>query len=426
MVLPSQTQPSCHSDAGAPSANIKPQQAVKYEVKEGETLFGILKSLGQWSDDQFKAVLELNRKNNNDLGDGSKLSIGQTIYLFAADAERCPAGSPSAKPQLPPASQPALAGYVQYTVKEGDTLFRILNDRHQWGQCDKIKELNNITDESYLKAGLVINLPPESSKTQLPPVKDPAFDEYLVKRGDSLWGILYARGQLKQFDTVLEKNEIGESDVLKTGQTLLLPKCSAKEPEAAPQPAPPPEKKTPPVVPHTPHARGDVYSQLKSYIGCRYGPKYPVYLDPKKKHLESKPHYDCVSLPIDYFKKYRGIALTGSRGDQFLHRHCRNIKALQAGSADLSGLKPGQLVCFGGYSEAGEGGYDVRHLGVVAAVEKDQQGKITDAVIVHASGTYSKDRTTWKGAVKEESLQNMMRRYQGTSRSICFVADVCK
>ncbi|MCB9358418.1 hypothetical protein H6503_00655 [Candidatus Woesearchaeota archaeon] len=161
-----------------------------------------------------------------------------------------------------------------------------------------------------------------------------------------------------------------------------------------------------------PKDAGEDYEFLQSLLGIPYGPKYPQGPDKDVKHL------DCVSLIYCYAEDYKGVDLTGSRGDQIYARHTDPITTLNQNNKDVSDLHTGDIVFIGHPYSGGEGGISVYHLGVVGAPVEDSNGNVIDYTMVHASGSYGKNRATdYSGEVKEEvSMLSYLSKYKDNNR----------
>lgn len=159
---------------------------VYYTVKAGDTLWTIAKNNGLTVDE----LKSLNNLTSN------SLSIGQTLKVSSATQEE-----PST-PSVP-------SGNVYYTVKAGDSLYKIANQYNT--TVDEIKKLNNLTS-NLLSIGqqLLISETPSQSPTE---------STYTVKAGDTLYAIANKYGM-----TVDELKSINNlsSNNLSIGQKLLV------------------------------------------------------------------------------------------------------------------------------------------------------------------------------------------------------------
>ena len=117
-----------------------------YIVQKGDTLYSISKKMNI----PIETIKKINKLDNNNL------SIGQILYLNEK-------GNPEEE---------------YYIVQKGDTLYSI-SKKFQM-KIEELKELNNISSDT-LQVGQVLiingNKMPDNNQT------------YIVKKGDSLWGI---------------------------------------------------------------------------------------------------------------------------------------------------------------------------------------------------------------------------------------------
>ncbi len=159
---------------------------LNYTVKSGDSLWKIANQFGVTVD----AIRNLNNLTSN------TLQIGQVLKI--------PVGSTSPTP-------PSTGGTTTYTVKAGDSLWKIAN---QFGvTVDDIRSLNNLTSNT-LQIGQVLKIPTTSGSTP------PATTRYTVKSGDSLWSI--ANRFNTTVATLRSLNNL-TSDVLQIGQVLTVP-----------------------------------------------------------------------------------------------------------------------------------------------------------------------------------------------------------
>lgn len=147
-----------------------------YTVKKGDTLYQIA-SKYNISVDELKS---LNNLTSN------TLSVGQTLKIRNNTSDK------------------VTEDYDFYTIKNGDTLFKIANEFNT--TVDEIKKLNNLTSNA-LSVGQIIKIPQTTSTT------------YIVKKGDTLWSI--AKDNNTTVDDIKELNNLINNS-LTIGQQLLL------------------------------------------------------------------------------------------------------------------------------------------------------------------------------------------------------------
>lgn len=111
-----------------------------------------------------------------------------------------------------PYKAPAGTSGNYYTVKSGDTLWKIANANKV--TVDELKKANNLSSNA-LSIGQVLLIPSKST-----PSSPSSNSTYTVKSGDSLWKIANT-----YHTTVAELRQLNnlKSDVLQVGQVLKLP-----------------------------------------------------------------------------------------------------------------------------------------------------------------------------------------------------------
>jgi len=123
-------------------------------------------------------------------------------------------------PYTPPGE---VSGY--YTVKRGDTLYKIANQFNL--SVAELKALNNLTSDT-LKIGQKLNV----SSSMEPPIPEPQIPQnefiYKVQKGDTLYKIANDFGT--SVDELKNINNL-TSNTLMIGQELLIPGISAPEEE---------------------------------------------------------------------------------------------------------------------------------------------------------------------------------------------------
>ena len=153
-----------------------------YTVQSGDSLYKIANEYGVTVDEIITA---------NNLK-STKLQIGQVLVI--------PTGT--IQPTLPNNN------YITYTVKPGDSLYKIANNYNT--TVNAIKELNNLKSNN-LSIGQQLKIPSSSNDT--------SYTTYTVKKGDSLW--LIANNFNTTVDNIKRLNNL-TSNNLSIGQQLKI------------------------------------------------------------------------------------------------------------------------------------------------------------------------------------------------------------
>lgn len=163
-----------------------------YVVKVGDSLYKIANQLGV-------SVAELKRANNLN---SDSLSIGQKLII------------PTKEVQVPTTTPPA-SDYINYTVKSGDSLYKIAN---QYGiSVNDIIEFNELPS-TVLSIGQQLLIPSMNVNQQ--PDSSMGGQYYTVQSGDSLYKIANQYGVT--VDEIINLNGL-TSTLLNIGQQLLIP-----------------------------------------------------------------------------------------------------------------------------------------------------------------------------------------------------------
>jgi nucleoid-associated protein YgaU len=141
-----------------------------YEVKSGDDLTRV--SLNVYGSEQGKKPTNIDRiyeankstmKSRDSLKVGQKLTIPSLPTEFAsAKAATSPSTTamPSAKPTSAAAAPAKTEKTVNYTIKEGDSFWKIAKEKLGSGSRYKeILKLNGLKDETSLKTGMTLKLP---------------------------------------------------------------------------------------------------------------------------------------------------------------------------------------------------------------------------------------------------------------------------
>lgn len=164
---------------------------INYSVKKGDNLYSIARFYGITPD----LIMKDNSLSNTNLSVGQILRI-RTIKDTGV-VEEC-----FGEDFTIPTSQ----NYINYTVKKGDSLYKIANTYNT--SVSTIQNLNNLKSNS-LSIGQVLKIPATSSSS--------SSQVYTVKKGDSLYQI--AKKFNITVDSIKKKNNL-TSNTLNIGQKL--------------------------------------------------------------------------------------------------------------------------------------------------------------------------------------------------------------
>jgi len=160
-----------------------------YVVKNGDTLYSIARNF----DVSVEQLLTLNRLNS------TELFIGQQLLI--------------------PTNGIEVLGLVDYTIKPGDTLWKIANNCNI--SVDDIVKLNNL-DSTVIYPGQIIKLSESCAARQDGnEYIDEVNNYYTVRRGDTLYSIARLFGTTPQ--ELINQNNLS-SDLLIIGQRLIVPR----------------------------------------------------------------------------------------------------------------------------------------------------------------------------------------------------------
>ena len=188
--LPADTQTPSDPAPDTPPESDPESSYREYTVQRGDSLWGIAaEQLGDGS--RYTEIMELNGLNSTEIHPGMQLKLPvQTV------------------------SEPT---YREYTVQRGDSLWSIAAEQLGDGsRYTEIMELNGLNG-TEIHPGMQLKLPVQT-------VSEPAYREYTVQRGDSLWGIAAEQlGDGSRYTEIIELNGL-TSTTVDSGQILKLPK----------------------------------------------------------------------------------------------------------------------------------------------------------------------------------------------------------
>lgn len=165
---------------------------INYTVKKGDSLYSIAKA----NNIDVDTLIKDNSLSSN------TLSIGQNLKIRVMDGgiiEEC-----IGPDYTPPDTQPT----ITYTVKKGDSLYKIANAYNT--SVTAIMNLNNLTTYN-LSVGQQLKIPSSSTSS--------SGTTYIVKSGDNLYSI--ARRYNTTVDSIKKKNNL-TSNNLSIGQKLII------------------------------------------------------------------------------------------------------------------------------------------------------------------------------------------------------------
>ena len=176
----------------------------EYTVQRGDSLWSIAaEQLGDGS--RYTEIMELNGLNSTEIHPGMQLRLPADTQTPSDPA-----------PDTPPESDPE-SSYREYTVQRGDSLWGIAAEQLGDGsRYTEIMELNGL-NSTEIHPGIQLKLPVQT-------VSEPAYREYTVQRGDSLWSIAAEQlGDGSRYTEIIELNGL-TSTTVDSGQILKLPK----------------------------------------------------------------------------------------------------------------------------------------------------------------------------------------------------------
>ena len=203
-----------------------------YTVKPGDTLYGISNQYGV-------SVTELAELNGIQ---GSNLPVGTVLKI------------PSATGTNP-------NNMFMYTVKSGDTLYKIATKYNTTPQ--KIIDLNYLKSTNIVP-GQVLRIP--ETYTKEADMYLPNYTNYIVKRGDTLYGI--AKANNISVDTLIKDNSI-TNNTISVGQILKIRTPNSQETIVeeciGPDYTPPDTNTTPILTTYTVKSGDNLYAIAKKY-----------------------------------------------------------------------------------------------------------------------------------------------------------------
>ena len=138
-----------------------------------------------------------------------------------ADAEQTPPTT-TPQPEAPVFPEQPSQGYFYHQVQSGDSLWKIAQQYlGQGSRYVEVMQLNGLTSDR-IYPGMELKIP--GTEENMRPEPEITYREYTVKQGDSLWKIARAYlGSGTRYSEIVELNGL-KSEIIHPGQTLKLPK----------------------------------------------------------------------------------------------------------------------------------------------------------------------------------------------------------
>lgn len=108
---------------------------------------------------------------------------------------------------------------VSHQVQKGETLYSI--SRKYGISVGELCSANNISTSSVIKTGQNLKIPTKNLSEKSTNEKNEKTDTYIVKKGDTLYGIAKRFGVSVETLTIM--NKMSGSKTIKVGQTLIVP-----------------------------------------------------------------------------------------------------------------------------------------------------------------------------------------------------------
>lgn len=108
---------------------------------------------------------------------------------------------------------------ASHQVQKGETLYSI--SRKYGISVGELCSANNISTSSVIKTGQNLKIPTKNSSETKNSQKDEKTDTYIVKKGDTLYGIAKRFGVSVETLTIM--NKMSGSNTIKVGQCLIVP-----------------------------------------------------------------------------------------------------------------------------------------------------------------------------------------------------------
>ncbi len=164
-----------------------------YTVRSGDTLYAIAL--------RYSGVSVQQIANANNISNANLIRVGQVLTIPGS-------GGGTVTPPPPSSS-------VTYTVRSGDTLYRIAL-RYSGVSVQQIANANNISNANLIRVGQVLTIPGTGGGTTPPPTST----TYTVRSGDTLYAI--ARRYNTTVARIASVNNISNTNLIRVGQVLTI------------------------------------------------------------------------------------------------------------------------------------------------------------------------------------------------------------
>jgi len=166
--------------------------AVVHEVEEQETLFSISKQYGV-------SIAELKAWNNLE---DNNLSVGQELKIYRSDNDTGARPDGGSEDSLVDNTPVPVSANTYYTVKSGDTLYRIARDHNM--TVDELKALNDLTSNTIrIGQRLTVN----KARPAAPSVSEEASET--SPQGQF---VVYTLNEQQSLSTILNRFEMAEEE----------------------------------------------------------------------------------------------------------------------------------------------------------------------------------------------------------------------
>jgi len=189
--------------ASTPAISANPSPKGTYQVQPGDTLFSIARK---------NHIVISKLMHYNHIGLTDRLRIGQVLKI-SPQATFVAGATPKRKkaPSAPKTQKLPVGAMPSYTVKKGDTLWRIAQKHHL--TLAQIRKLNKMHKKDRIHTGMVL---------AVGQAVQPKRKTYTVKKGDTLW--LIAKKNHMSTKQLRKLNNMHRKDRIHTGMVLALAK----------------------------------------------------------------------------------------------------------------------------------------------------------------------------------------------------------